>query len=170
MRYSAKNSSLWLLTCSDLFFLLFAFFVLNHHLIAENSKNKFKPPIKVPAAEASSVRTSIIDFQYENLNGESDYLRKDMDYLIGSKWFSDENSLSSFGEIQINLIKKIVKEHGGIPQFEINALKEEDAKVFLRMISVLKKQLESGNAINSGLILKSGRATDQGSLKLVVRF
>jgi len=165
---SSKINSSWLLTCSDLFFLLVAFFVLNHALILKNKETKYKEEIAERAV--STVAQSKARFSYEYKNNKDDVKKKDLPYLVNGKWFQEGFILNAYGEMQIALIVKTVKEFSGSARINVYLPVDKHEQSESKELHAIQNMLLERNGQKSPVSFFSDKNIDTSKIELVVRF
>jgi len=137
-----NQASLWLVTCSDLFFLLFGFFVLNHTLPHEEEKGTFEVVESLPALRDHLQETVVSEYAAVNLGKreESNLIV----YSVTQKWFTSNDSLSLYGNTQLKVLLEAMSSSSTSAKLEIQIPKmvknKKDFESVLRLKSLIETQ------------------------------
>lgn len=137
-----NQASLWLVTCSDLFFLIFGFFVLNHTLTDEQEKGTFQIEESLPSLRNNLHEEVVSEYAAVNLGttGESNVVG----YSVTQKWFSTDNSLSLYGNTQFKVLLEAVARAETSVEFEIlltsTVENRDNFELALQLKSLIEKQ------------------------------
>lgn len=100
LKQKKLSSAMWLISCSDLFFILVSFFVLRHELI-EYPKISEVHGVNYTGTELIPINKSVYE-SYPSVNAET------LEIPIYNDWFTGEKELSLKGATEINSIKSII--------------------------------------------------------------
>jgi hypothetical protein len=108
------DSSAWLITFSDLFFILVSFFILRHQLVELPKPDTLLKSIQEIAPPLSSLYTQQQTSSFENKV-----------FTIDSNWFSSPSELSSKGEEMIKFISHQIRFSNARLEMEIRVTPED---------------------------------------------
>lgn len=100
------HKSSWLLTCSDLFFLLFAFFILNHTL--PNKTEPF-PEFLSEVRPFAAVLTQDLKPTFRLHEDNNAHPEQELFYTVDRSWFDDTGDITLQGNAQIQTIEKLLQ-------------------------------------------------------------
>lgn len=154
------DSSAWLITFSDLFFILVSFFILRHQLIELPKPESVLKSIQEIALPHSSLYKPQQNTSFENKT-----------FTIDSNWFSSPDELSSKGEEMIKFISHQIRFTNAHLDMDIKIshddLNSEDQELRInKLLSTLKANEIS--EINLNLIARNEFSqVSHGELRLI---
>lgn len=164
-----NQASLWLVTCSDLFFLLFGFFVLNHTLPHEVQKGTFEVVDSIPALRNHLQQDFASD--YATVKNGHDIASNLVAYSVSQKWFTPSNSLSLFGDTQFRAILDVVSNSETKVELEIEIPEviknENDFELALKLKSLIEENSEQKLSVRFKEVVN---VDNSAKFNLLVRF
>jgi hypothetical protein len=125
------QSSQWLITFSDLFFILVSFFVLRHELIELPKLSSVYGEISSGSEILSRIHSSFEEYT----SNPSEIIQVE----IQNDWLSGMNELSLKGELEINTIRKMIHSSQAELSLLVYTFPEDNPESLQKKISVLAK-------------------------------
>lgn len=156
-----SQPNLWLITCSDLFFLLFAFFVLNHSL---------PTPEKIEEVPEKEEQQQIRkDIYYKATTLES-ALNSTLSYNLSNSWFSEEGELSMYGDSSLSSIVSALKFENSSVKVQIDVPKIIEQSNILENTYKIKRQIEEKSKKKVAITLRSDPIIQELKTNILVKF
>jgi hypothetical protein len=127
------RSSQWLITFSDLFFILVSFFILRHELIDFPKVSSVYGDTRNGSEEKSKR-----DSPFKTLTPDQP---EEIEIKVQNEWFSGESDLSITGDLELSTIKKMLETSTGELSLNINAVTEDTPESLRKKISILIQAL-----------------------------
>lgn len=170
MEITKKNKSLWLVTCSDLFFLLFAFFVLNHTL---PTKNPGLASLKIPVEDLSSSSLELsqeVKPDFVSTYEADGYDEQELIYEVNQGWFGDNDELTILGKTHLQSIDSLRGKNQVVVKIEISIPDVLKDNQDLKSVSLLYDKVSSEITGSKKTIINSSNLISDPAIHLVVKY